>query len=120
MPKLDEFVRQKTKRPATPTCRRASAGQGDEVGLLFAIEHPRTARYGTTNEDAVKTAFDERATDSMDCKRAEVQGIADLLVGPRRPEETAIGFEQDACPSQFARRRLAFGDDRFQLAAFRD
>jgi hypothetical protein len=80
MPKLDESVRQEPERPAAPTRRRASTGQGDEVGLLVAIEHSRTAGYGPTNEDAIKTPFDERATDPMDCHRTEVQGVADLLV----------------------------------------
>src|SRR3954453_1570144 len=99
MPKLDELVRQETKRPAAPTCRRASAGQGDEMGLLVAIEHSRTERHGTTNEDTIKAALDERATDPMDSDRSEVQSITDLLVGPRWAKGTTIGFEQDASPS---------------------
>ena len=63
-----------------PTCRRASTRQGDEVGFLVAIEHSRTAGYGPTNEDAIKTPFDERATDPMDGHGTEVQGVADLRV----------------------------------------
>ena len=59
MAEFDQSVRQETERPAAPTRRRASAGQGDEVGLLLAVEHSRTARYGTTNEGAIKTPFDE-------------------------------------------------------------
>ena len=93
MSEFDEFVCQETKRPPAPTRWRASTGQGDEVGLLLAVEQSRTARYGSTNEDAIKTAFDERATDAMDSDRSEFQSIADLLVGPRRAEGTAIGFE---------------------------
>ena len=56
---FDQPVRQETERPAAPALWRAAAGQGDEVGLLLAVEHPPTARYGTTNEDAIKTTFDE-------------------------------------------------------------
>ena len=56
---FDQPVRQETERPATATRGRVSAGQGDEVGLLVAVEHSRTARYGTTNEDALKTTFDK-------------------------------------------------------------
>ena len=55
----DQSVRQETERPAAPARGRASAGQGDEVGLLLAVEHSRTAWYGTTNEGAIKTTFDE-------------------------------------------------------------
>ena len=58
-PSSTSLVRQETERPAAPTRWRASAGQGDEVGLLLAVEHSRTARYGTTNEGTIKTAFDE-------------------------------------------------------------
>jgi hypothetical protein len=120
MAEFDQSIRQEPECPTAPTRWRASAGQGDEVGLLVAIEQPRTARYGTANEDAIETPFDERATDPMDCNRSEVQSGADLLVRPRRAKGTAIRFEQDARPGQLARRRLAFGDERFQLAAFLD
>ena len=42
--KLHQSVREKTERPAAPTRWRASARQGDEMGLLLAVEHSRTAR----------------------------------------------------------------------------
>jgi hypothetical protein len=120
MAEFDQSIRQESECPAAPTRWRASAGQGDEVGLLVAIEQPRTARYGTANEDAIETPFDERATDPMDGNRSEVQSGADLLVRPRRAKGTAIRFEQDARPGQLASRRLAFSEERFQLAAFLD
>ena len=56
---FDQPVGQETERPAAPTRGRAPAGQGDEVGLLLAVEHPPTARYGTTNEGTLKTTIDE-------------------------------------------------------------
>jgi hypothetical protein len=56
----------------------------------------------------------------VDSDRSEVQSVADLLIGPRRAQGTAIGLQQDARPRQLTRRRLAFGDERFQLAAFLD
>ena len=56
---FDQSVRQETERPAAPTRWRASACQGDEVGLLLAVAHSRTARSGTTNEGTLKTTFDE-------------------------------------------------------------
>jgi hypothetical protein len=62
MAEFDQSIRQEPECPAAPTRRRASAGQGDEVGLLVAIEPSRTARYATANEDAIETPFDERAT----------------------------------------------------------
>jgi hypothetical protein len=118
MAEFDQSIRQEAKRPAAPTRRRASTGQGDEVGFLLTVEHSPTARDGTANEGTIKTPFDERATDPVDSDRSEVQSVTDLLIGPRRAKGTAIGFEQDACPGQLACRRLAFGDERFQLAAF--
>ena len=120
MAEFDQSVRQETERPAAPTLRRASAGQGDEVGLLVTVEHSRAARDGTANEGTIKTPFDEGAADPVDSDRSEVQSVADLLVGPRRAEGTAIGFEQDTRPGQLARRRFALGDERLQLAAFLD
>ncbi len=59
MAEFDQSVRQETERPAAPTLRRASAGQGDEVGLLVAVEHSRAPRYGATNQGTLKTTFDE-------------------------------------------------------------
>ena len=44
MAELDQSVREKTERPSAPARWRASARQGDEVGLLLAVEHSRTAR----------------------------------------------------------------------------
>ena len=44
MAELDQFVRQKPERPAAPARGRASARQGDEMGLLLAVEHSGTAR----------------------------------------------------------------------------
>jgi hypothetical protein len=77
---LDQFVRQETQRPATPTCRRASTRKGDEVGLLLAVEHSRTTRRGTTDQGTVKAALDERTADSVDRDYSKIQSLADLLV----------------------------------------
>jgi len=41
---FDQSVRHQTKRPAAPTRRRASARKGDQVGLLLAVKHSRTAQ----------------------------------------------------------------------------
>ena len=118
MAEFDQSIRQESERPAAPTRWRTSTGQGDEVGLLVAVEHSWTARHGSTNEGAIKTAFDERAADPMDSDRSEVQSVADLLVGPRRAKRTTIRLQEDSRPGQLARRRFAFGDDRLQLDAF--
>lgn len=59
MAEFDQSVRQEPERPAAPTRWRASAGQGDEAGLLVTVEHSWTARYGTTDKGAIKTTFDE-------------------------------------------------------------
>ena len=117
---FDESVCQETERPAAPTRRRASTRQGDQVGLLLAVEHPRAARQGTTDEGTVETAFDEVASDPVDGDRREIQSAADLLVGPSRASVAAIGLRQDARPGQFAGRRLALGDHGLQLFALLD
>jgi hypothetical protein len=93
MAKFDQFVRQETQCPPTSTCRRASTREGDQVGLLLAVEHSPTARQGTTNEDTLQAAFDKRAADPVDGDRSEVQSLADLLVGPCRTQVAAIGLQ---------------------------
>jgi hypothetical protein len=120
MAEFDQSIRQEAKSPAAPTRRRASTGQGNEVGFLLTVKHSPTARDGTANQGTLKTPFDERAADPVDSNRSEVQSVTDLLIGPRWAEGTAIGFEQNACPSQLTCRCLAFGDERFQFAAFLD
>jgi hypothetical protein len=80
MAELDQFVRQEAQRPPAPTCRRVSTREGDQVGLLFAVEHSRTTRYGTTYEDTIKATFDKRTADPVDRDYSEVQSLADLLV----------------------------------------
>ena len=80
MAKLDQFVRQETQRPATPTCRRASTGQGDQVGLLLAVKHSRATGCGTTDEGTIKATLDERTADSVDRDYSKIQSLADLLV----------------------------------------
>jgi hypothetical protein len=120
MAKFDEFVCQETERPAAPTRWRASARQSDQVGLLLAIEHSWPARQGTTNEGAIKATFDKRAADTVDSDHSKVESVADLLVGPCRAKAVAVSLQQDARSCQLACRRLAFGDERFQLGAFLD
>ena len=75
-----QFVRQETQGPATPTCRRASTRQGDQVGLLLAVEHSRATRGRTTDEGAIKATLDKRTADSVDGDYSEIQSLADLLV----------------------------------------
>jgi hypothetical protein len=53
MAEFDQSIRQETECPAAPTRRRASTGQGDEVGLLVTVEHSGTARHGSTNEGTI-------------------------------------------------------------------
>ncbi len=112
MAQLNHPVRQEAERPAAPTRRGAAAGQGDEVRLLLAVEHPRASWHGATHEDALETALDEGATHAMDGNRPHIQGDADLLVRPCRPKRAPVRLQQDACPRQFPGRRLAAGDQR--------
>ena len=79
MAELDQFVRHETQRPATPTCRRAPTRQGDQVGLLVAVEHSRTTRCGTRDEGTIKAALDKRTADSVDRDYSQIQSVADLL-----------------------------------------
>src|SRR5262249_26095702 len=49
---FDQSFRQETKRPAAPACRRTPAGQRHQVGLRLAVQHSRSARHGTADEDS--------------------------------------------------------------------
>jgi hypothetical protein len=50
------------------------------VGLLLAVEHPRTTQYGTTDEGTIKATLDKRTADSVDRDYSEIQSLADLLI----------------------------------------
>src|SRR3954452_10601380 len=117
MAELDHLVGQEPERPAAPAGGGAPAGQGDQVGLLLAIEHPGPARDGTADEGPLEAAFDEVAADSVDGDRSDIQGEADPFVGPGRPRFAAIRLQEDAGSGQLARRRLALGDEGLQSLA---
>src|SRR5262245_9007984 len=117
MAELDHLVGPETERPAAPARGWAAARQGDQMGLLLAIEHPGPARDGPADQGPLEAAFDEVAADPVDGDRPDIQREADLLIGPSRPRVAAIGLQEDAGPGQLARRRLAFGDEGLQVLA---
>ena len=80
MAELHQFVCQETQGPAAATCRRASTRQGDQVGLLLAVEHSRATRCRTTDEGAIEAVLDKRTADSVDGDCSEIQSLADLLI----------------------------------------
>jgi hypothetical protein len=59
MAQLDHLVCQETERPAAAARGWAAARQGDQMGLLLAIERPWPARDGPADGGPVEAAFDE-------------------------------------------------------------
>src|SRR3954469_4896688 len=95
---FNHLLGQEAERPAAPACRWAGTRQGNQVGFLLAIEHPRTARDGTADESPLQTAFDEGAANPVDRDGSDIQSEADFLIRPSWPRVAAIGFQEDARP----------------------
>ncbi len=63
------------------------------MGLLFAVEHLRTMRYGATHEGTIVATFDKGAANPVDGDYSKVQSLADLLVRPGRTKVAAVGLQ---------------------------
>jgi len=94
MAQLDHLGGQETERPAAPARGGTPARQGDQMGLLLAIEHPGTARDGPADEGPLEAAFDEVAADPVHGDRSDIQGQTDLFIGPGRPGSLQSAFRR--------------------------
>jgi hypothetical protein len=82
------------------------------MGLLVAIEHRAAARHRTADQGTVQAPLHKASANAVDRDRSDIQGLADLQVGPGRAEGATVGLQQDARPRQLASRRLPLGEER--------
>jgi len=106
---FDHLVGQQADGPPSASEGRLATGQGDQVGLLLAIEFPAAMpRLGAARENGLQTLFDEGLADAIDGHQADIEGRADLLIGPGRA--VGVRLEQDPGTADLPCRRLALAD----------
>ena len=52
------------------------------MSLLVAVEHREAARQGTADENSFETSLHKALANAVDSDRTDVEGFADLLIGP--------------------------------------
>ena len=94
---IDETVGEQTQGPAGEAGGGLAASQGDQVGLLVAIQLAlvESVRFGRTEGD-VQARLDERLPHPVDCGEADIESLTDLVVGPSGSKVGGIGFEEDS------------------------
>src|SRR6266545_610604 len=94
----DQLVGQELHRPLVAARRRRRAGQSDEPGLgrpiAFALAAGPLLLLAT--QGVVQALLDEALADALDGSDADLDRLADALVGPGRPAVGGVGLEQDA------------------------
>ena len=89
---LDHFLGEQANGPTPSPKGRLTTGQGDQVGLLFAIELAvAMPRLGAPSEDGLQSLLHEGLADAIDGSQPDGKGGADLLAGPGRAG--GIGLE---------------------------
>src|SRR6266540_2572723 len=116
----DQLVGQELHRPLVAARRRRRAGQSDEPGLgrpiAFALAAGPLLLLAT--QGVVQALLDEALADALDGSDADLDRLADALVGPGRPAVGGVGLEQDAGAGELLGGGLAGGDQGGQLRAF--
>jgi hypothetical protein len=111
---FDQLLGQQANGPTPSPGGRLATGQGDQVGLLFAIELAAAMpRLGTASEDSLQALFDEGLAHAIDGSQADAKGGADLLVGPGRAGGD-VRLEQDPGTGDLAGSRFALAHQRLQ------
>src|SRR4051812_15948097 len=96
MAQLDEPPCQQSQAPACEARWGLATGQGNQMGLLLAIELALvTPLAGAAAQRGLEAFLDETLTETVDRDQADIQGVADLLIGPGRPIRGSIGLQQD-------------------------
>jgi hypothetical protein len=90
-------IGQEAQRPAGMAGGRFTTGQGDEAGLLRAIQLALVhAVGGAPVQRRFQTLLDVLAADAGDGRLAHLHGVGDTFVHPAGALRAAVGFEQDA------------------------
>lgn len=84
---------EQTQCPAASSLGRLAAGQRDQVSLAVAIEFAWIrSRAGPPRQHRLEALFHELPPHPFDSGDADVQGLDDLLVLPRRLSRRRIRF----------------------------
>ena len=113
---LDELVGQQLHGPASLALRRRGAGDGDQAGLLGAVELAVLPAGGRAALDGlVQALLHELLADAGDGGGAGLQRLCDPVVGPG--VGIGVGLEQDAGAGDQRGLALAGGGQALQLLA---
>ena len=114
---LDHPPGQQTQGPAPMLLGWGRAGQGDQLGFLFAIELALVETLADTigAESGLQALFDEAPSQALHGRAADIQRRDDPLVGPCRAALGLVGLEQDLGVLQLADIGFAPGEQLFQL-----
>jgi tetratricopeptide (TPR) repeat protein len=106
--------------PACASLGRFGTGQGDQFGLLLAIENSghRRRRSLLAVQHRRKALLHQLLAHPVDRGRVGIQSPDDLVVTPSSAGVRDIGLQQDACFQQRSRRAFALADQRFELPTF--
>jgi hypothetical protein len=116
---LDELVGQQPHGPAPPTGRRLTAGQGDQVSFLFAVQLTWSpTAQGLTRQNGRESLIDKRLAHTIDRGKTHLERLADLVVGPGGPLGANIGFQENPGAGHFSGRNFASGHQVFEIVAF--
>ena len=93
---FDQLVRQESHRPPRPPGGRLGAGDGDEPGLLRAVQLAvLPAGRLLAVERGVQALGGELLADALDGHAGDVEGVGDAVVGPR-VGAGRVGLQKDA------------------------
>jgi hypothetical protein len=106
---LDHPPCQQAQAPPTVAVRRRRAGQGDQVGLLLAVQLPAVGppAAAVRAERRRQALLDEPPAQTLHGGEADVEGLDDPLVRPARPSLGLVRLEQDLGVLELAHVRLA-------------
>jgi hypothetical protein len=115
---LHHLLGEQANGPTPSSGGRLATGQGDEVGLLFAIEFAAAMpRLGTAREDRLQALFNEGLADAIDGSQADRKGSTDLLIGPGRTS-AGICLEQNPGTADLSGSRFALAHQGLQAVPF--
>jgi len=114
-----DFVLQQPEAPFRVSRRRYRAGEGDEFGLLLAVENTRFGGFRRfAGQCRFQAFFYQLFSGATDRRHVGVERRSDLAVAPTLSGFGDVGFEQDTGAGQLLGRALSGADELAQVCAF--